>query len=83
MGSVEGAQAVLDGPSPVPIHVWSPASSAYRDLCEQEWRARHKNNPIVKSHNLALTPMVFVMWQDRRDAFIKRSSLRTIRHSKS
>ncbi len=26
MGSVEGALAVLDGPSPVPIHVWSPAS---------------------------------------------------------
>jgi len=26
----------------------------------------------VKSDNLALTPMVFVMWQDRRDAFIKK-----------
>ena len=72
MGSVEGAQAVLDGPSPVPIHVWSPASSAYRDLFEQEWRSSHKNNPIVKSENLALTPMVFVMWQDRRDAYIKK-----------
>jgi len=72
MGSVEGAQAVLDGPSPVPIHVWSPASSAYRDLFEQEWRARHKNKPIVMTDNLALTPMVFVMWQDRRDAFIKK-----------
>jgi eukaryotic-like serine/threonine-protein kinase len=72
MGSVEGAQAVLAGPSPVPIHVWSPASSAYRDLFEQEWRASHKNNPIVKTDNLALTPMVFVMWQDRRDAFIKK-----------
>ncbi len=72
MGSVEGAQAFLDGPSPVPINVWSPASSAYRDLFEQEWRARHKNNPIVKTDNLALTPMVFVMWQDRRDAFIKK-----------
>ncbi|MGA2705339.1 MAG: hypothetical protein ABSH35_30170 [Isosphaeraceae bacterium] len=26
----------------------------------------------MKSDNLALTPMVFVMWQDRRDAFIKK-----------
>ncbi len=72
MGSVEGAQAVLDGPSPIPIHVWSPASSAYRDLFEQEWRAKHKNNPIVKSENLALTPMVFVMWETRRAPFIKK-----------
>ncbi len=72
MGSVEGAQAVLDGPRPDPINVWSPASSAYRDLFEQEWRASHKNNPIVKTDNLALTPMVFVMWQDRRDAFMKK-----------
>ncbi len=81
MGSVEGAQAVLDGPSPVPIHVWSPASSAYRDLFEQEWRASHRNNPIAASENLALTPMVFVMWRDRRDAYIKkyaRVSFKTI-----
>jgi serine/threonine-protein kinase len=72
MGSVEGAQAVLDGPSPVPIHVWSPASSAYRDLFEQEWHSSHSNNPIARSENLALTPMVFVMWRDRREAYIKK-----------
>ncbi len=72
MGSVEGAQAVLEGPSPTPIHVWSPASSAYRDLFEQEWRTKHKTSPISKSENLALTPMVFVMWETRRAAFIKK-----------
>jgi len=43
MGSVEGARAVLDGPKPIPIHVWSPASSAYRDLFEREWRTKHDN----------------------------------------
>lgn len=47
-------------------------SSAYRDLFEQEWRASHQNNPILNSENLALTPMVFVMWADRREAFIKK-----------
>src|ERR1700722_6087823 len=26
MGSMEGARVVLDGPRPVPFHVWSPAS---------------------------------------------------------
>ena len=72
MGSVEGAQAVLEGPNPIPIHVWSPASSAYRDLFEQEWRAKHKNNPILKGENLALTPMVFVTWESRHAPFIKK-----------
>jgi eukaryotic-like serine/threonine-protein kinase len=72
MGSVEGAQAVLEGPEPIPIHVWSPASSAYRDLFEQEWRAKHKNNPILRSENLALTPMVFVTWESRHAPFLKK-----------
>jgi serine/threonine-protein kinase len=72
MGSVEGAQAVLDGPAPVPFHVWSPASSAYRDVFEQEWRARHKGSPISRSDNLALTPMVFVMWESRHEPFLKK-----------
>ena len=35
MGSMEGARAVLDGPEPIPIQVWSPASSAYRDAFER------------------------------------------------
>ena len=74
MGSMEGARAVLDGPKPIPFQVWSPASSAYRDAFEQEWRAKHANKPILKSDNLALTPMVFVMWEDRREAFIKKYS---------
>jgi hypothetical protein len=79
MGSVEGANAVLDGPKPAksphkPIHVWSPASSAYRDVLESEWRvkAKHDGSPILTAENLALTPMVFVMWKQRHDAFIKK-----------
>jgi Ca-activated chloride channel homolog len=72
MGSMEGARVVLDGPRPVPFHVWSPASSAYRGAFEHEWRANHDNKPILKSDNLALTPMVLVMWEDRREAFIKK-----------
>lgn len=72
MGSVEGAQAVLDGPKPVPIHVWSPASSAYRDVFEREWRIKTGKNPIIKAENLALTPMVFVMWETRHAPFVKK-----------
>ena len=73
MGSMEGAQAVLDGPGLTPIHVWSPASSAFRDHFEKEWRAKHAGKPpISKSENLALTPMVFVMWATRREHFLKK-----------
>jgi serine/threonine-protein kinase len=72
LGSVEGAQAVLDGPKPTPIHVWSPASSAYRDVFEHEWRIRHSGNVIVKAENLAMTPMVFLMWKQRYEPFIKK-----------
>ena len=78
MGSVEGANAVLDGPTPTapphqPIHVWSPASSTYRDVLESEWRVKHPNsNPILTAQDLALTPMVFVMWKKRHDAFVKK-----------
>jgi hypothetical protein len=69
---MEGAQAILNGPGPVPFHVWSPASSAYRDVFEQQWRAKHKASPILKSENLALTPMVFVMWESRHEPFVKK-----------
>jgi serine/threonine-protein kinase len=72
MGSIEGAKVVLDGPKPIPIHVWSPASSTYRDLFEREWRVKEGSNPIIKAENLALTPMVFVMWKSRYEAFIKK-----------
>jgi serine/threonine protein kinase len=72
MGSMEAARAVIDGPQPVPIHVWSPASSAYRDAFEREWRVKHTNQPIVKFENLALTPMVFVTWDSRHEAFLKK-----------
>ena len=72
MGSMEGARAVLEGPRPIPIQVWSPASSAYRDLFERDWRAKHGGSPIIKVDNLALTPMVFVMWEGRHEAFLKK-----------
>jgi serine/threonine-protein kinase len=72
MGSMEGARAVLEGPGPIPIQVWSPASSAYRDHFERQWRAKHDRAPILKTENLALTPMIFVMWESRREPFLKK-----------
>jgi hypothetical protein len=72
MGSMEGARAVIEEPGAVPIHVWSPASSVYRDVFESDWRSKHHNNPILKSENLALTPMVFVMRESRQQPVVKK-----------
>lgn len=71
MGSLEGAQAVLGKDER--IHVWSPASALYKDVFLQEWQVRQGGaNPIAREENLALTPMVFVMWAERHAAFQKK-----------
>ncbi len=52
MGSLEGAQAVLRGDTR--IHVWSPASSLYKDVFLQDWQVHHgSDKPIVREENLA------------------------------
>lgn len=70
MGSLEGAQAILKGDQR--IHVWSPASDLYTDVFRQEWQIKHNADPILKGEALALTPMVFVMWAERYDAFVAK-----------
>ncbi len=79
MGSLEGAHAVLDGDKR--IHVWSPASSLYREAFVRDWEAKFQPNPILKEEALALSPMILVMWKSRYEAFTAKSpevSLRTI-----
>jgi hypothetical protein len=76
MDSIEAAKAILDEPNPgaaphQPIHVWSPASSVYRNVLETEWRVNHGSSPVLAAENLALTPMVFVMWKPRYEAFLR------------
>jgi Ca-activated chloride channel family protein len=67
MGSLESAKAILSGDER--IHVWSPASALYKDVFVQDWQVKHSSDPIIRSENLALTPMVFVMWEERYQAF--------------
>ena len=68
MGSLEGAQALVGGDER--IHVWTPASSIYKDTFLQDWGLRHGGGePIAKEESLALTPMVFVVWAEREAAF--------------
>jgi hypothetical protein len=78
-GSLEGAQAILAGNEK--IHVWSPASALYEDVFASEWQLRHNKAPFVRKEALALSPMVFVLWAERYDAFIakyKEVTFRTI-----
>src|SRR5262249_16059294 len=62
MGSLEGAHAILSGDQR--INAWSPASAAYKDIFIQEWQVKYNSNPIIREEPLALTPMVFVFWDE-------------------
>jgi Ca-activated chloride channel family protein len=70
MGSLEAAQAILRGDER--IHVWSPASSLYEDVFLREWQLKYNKSPVVRKEALALSPMVFVMWAERYDAFVSK-----------
>ncbi len=69
-GSLEGAQAALAG-NPQ-INVWTPASSLYKETFVRDWQDRYNQPAIVREEPLALTPLVFVMWAERHDAFVKK-----------
>ena len=69
-GSQEGAQALVAGDKN--IQVWSPASSLYKGTFVQDWQVKYSNNPILKEESLALTPMVFVIWNERYQAFVQK-----------
>jgi ABC-type Fe3+ transport system substrate-binding protein len=70
MGSVEGAKAVLNQDQR--IQVWSPASSVVEQLLTDPWEREHGKSPILSDAPLALTPMVYVMWDDRCQAFVHK-----------
>jgi len=67
MGSLEGAHAALNGDTR--IQVWSPGSAVYKNIFVEDWQAKYGSDPILKEEPLALTPMVFVMWEERYQAF--------------
>jgi ABC-type glycerol-3-phosphate transport system substrate-binding protein len=70
MGSLEGAHALLNGDQR--IQVWSPASALYKDIFVQEWQVKYSQTPILKEEPLALSPMVFVFWDERYQAFLPK-----------
>jgi serine/threonine protein kinase len=74
--SIESVAAILDG-SVKPV-VWIPADSLVLTLLESEWRAKHNTELFVSQGDdrpqpLLLTPLVFVVWEDR-EAGLEKST---------
>ncbi len=70
MGSLDGGRAAVNGDER--INVWSPASALYKNIFIEEWTLKYNKPPIVREELLALSPMVFVMWQERYEAFTNK-----------
>ena len=70
MGSVEGGKAIVDGDRR--INVWAPASRMYAPLFEADFTGKYGHAPLLSEETLALSPMVFVFWKDRYDAFLTK-----------
>ena len=79
MGSMEGAHAAVAGDKR--IQVWSPASSVYKDTFVEDWQAKYSTNPIAREEQLVLTPLVFVMWEERYPGISEALRYSRLRHS--
>jgi ABC-type Fe3+ transport system substrate-binding protein len=66
MGSLQGAQAILDGTQKPTV--FSPADSLVLNLLRSDWEAKHHGSPYSPSfapEPLVITPLVFAAWEDR------------------
>jgi Ca-activated chloride channel family protein len=68
-GSLDAAQALLSGDRS--FQVWAPADSLYIPVLESAWQAKFGRSPFTRVEHLAMTPMVFVMWEERYQAFLR------------
>ena len=68
MGSGESLQMILDGTQQ--IDLWSPASSLYLPIGQQEWRQRNNADLFDESavEPLVLSPVVIAMWRPMAQA---------------
>jgi Ca-activated chloride channel family protein len=67
IGSIESATGIIQG-SMQPV-AWSPASSVYVPVANDEWRKTHAEDLVVGSPNdLVLSPVIIAMWQPMAEA---------------
>ncbi len=81
-GSLESAQAILDGREKPTI--WSPADSAVLRLLESDWATDPSRGPLFAAdgegapQSLVTTPLVFVVWEDRAQVLQKANEGRAV-----
>jgi serine/threonine protein kinase len=72
-GSMEAARGILD--QQLKATVWSPADSVLLEMLGSDWQTRHQTqlfgNDEDTKQPLVLTPLVFMIWEDRANALIK------------
>jgi ABC-type sulfate transport system substrate-binding protein len=74
MGSLDLAQAVVDGKEKPTIV--SPADTLVMNLLASDWQTKNKSDLFAASGDdaaqpLVITPLVFVVWEDRANALLK------------
>lgn len=81
-GSLEAAQAILDGREKPTV--WSPADSAVLRMLESDWATDPARGPLFATDGegapqpLVITPLVFVVWEDRAEVLQKAHPGRTV-----
>jgi hypothetical protein len=73
-GSIDLEQAILDGKDKPTV--FSPADSLIQNLLASDWETKNKTPIIATSGQdqpqpLLITPLVFVVWEDRGDVLAK------------
>jgi Ca-activated chloride channel family protein len=68
MGSIESARAIVEGE--LQPTVWSPASSLFVPVANDEWRSREHAEDLVTGEppDLVLSPVVIALWQPMAEA---------------
>jgi len=69
-GSLESANNILDG-TDKPV-LWSPADSLIANLLAADWETKYSKKLFEPSgdHALLLSPLVFVVWEDRAKVLV-------------
>jgi serine/threonine protein kinase len=75
-GSMEAARGILE--QQLQATVWSPADSVLLDLLGSDWRTQHQTQLFPDDEDsklpLVLTPLVFMIWEDRANVLTKAGS---------
>ncbi|MCI0618027.1 substrate-binding domain-containing protein, partial [bacterium] len=70
MGYSEALRTILSGNEK--IHVWWPTSLLQEELFKLEFQKKFGKPPVALKQELAMTSMVFVMWENRYNQFLEK-----------